>query len=61
MPTTCEEDEEDRSISQAAQRLIRRIFVKDASKRVTAAEILEDPWLKVNLGEESPSPIREKH
>ena len=52
-PGKCDdEDEEDRTISPAAQKLIRRIFVKDASKRVTAAEILEDPWLKANLGEE---------
>lgn len=46
-----DEDEEDRSISPAAQRLIRSIFVRDASKRPTAANILEDPWLKNQLGE----------
>ena len=51
MPAKIDEDEEDRTISSAAQRLIRRIFVKDASKRITTAEILEDPWLKQNLGD----------
>lgn len=51
MPTCLGGDEEDRTISPGAQRLIRRILVKDASKRATADEILEDPWLKGHLGE----------
>ena len=46
MPTNCDENEDDRTISPSVQKLIRRIFVRDASKRITASEILEDPWIK---------------
>ena len=45
IPTTCDENEDDRSISPSVQKLIRRIFVKNASKRITAADILNDPWI----------------
>lgn len=50
IPTNCDENEDDRSISLGAQRLIRRIFVKDASKRISAQEILEDPWIMNHVG-----------
>lgn len=40
IPSKIDENEEDRTISPGAQKLIKRIFVKDASKRITAAEIL---------------------
>jgi len=39
-------DEEGRAVSQGVKNLIIRIFNKDASKRATAAQVLEDPWLK---------------
>jgi len=51
MPTKCDENDDDRTISPAVQKLIRRIFIKDASKRITAAEILEDPWIKQHVGD----------
>lgn len=33
------------SVSKEAQELIKKMLAKDPAQRITAAEILEDPWL----------------
>lgn len=52
-------DGEGRFVSPAVKSLIQRIFSKDATKRPTAAQILEDPWLKTHCKENLPE-IQEK-
>jgi len=37
-----------RKISASAQNLISKMLVKDASKRLTAAEVLAHPWFQEN-------------
>ena len=46
-------DEDGRAVSHGVKNLIVRIFKKDPSKRPTAAQILEDPWLKSHSKEEN--------
>ncbi|THU73429.1 hypothetical protein C4D60_Mb04t22760 [Musa balbisiana] len=43
-------------ISQSAKDLIRKMLTKDPKQRITAAQALEDPWLKEG-GEASDKPI----
>nr|XP_011459094.1 PREDICTED: calcium-dependent protein kinase 29 isoform X2 [Fragaria vesca subsp. vesca] len=44
------------SISDAAKDLIRKMLTKDPKKRITAADVLEHPWMKKD-GEASDKPI----
>lgn len=44
------------SISSGAKDLIRKLLTRDPKKRITAAEALEDPWLKED-GEASDKPL----
>lgn len=44
------------SISDAAKDLIKKMLTKDTKKRITAAEVLEHPWMKKD-GEASDKPI----
>lgn len=44
------------SISSSAKDLIKKMLTKDPKKRITAAEALEHPWLKLD-GEASDKPI----
>ncbi|KAI8012894.1 Calcium-dependent protein kinase 29 [Camellia lanceoleosa] len=44
------------SISSGAKDLIRKMLMRDPKKRITAAEALEDPWLKED-GEASDKPL----
>lgn len=44
------------SISNAAKDLIRKMLTRDPKKRITAAQALEHPWLRVD-GEASDRPI----
>ncbi|KAL0914030.1 hypothetical protein M5K25_017527 [Dendrobium thyrsiflorum] len=44
------------SISQGAKDLIRRMLTQDPKKRITAAQVLEHPWLRQD-GEASDKPI----
>uniref|UniRef100_A0A804ISI5 non-specific serine/threonine protein kinase n=3 Tax=Musa acuminata TaxID=4641 RepID=A0A804ISI5_MUSAM len=43
-------------ISRGAKNLIRKMLTKDPKRRITAAQALEDPWLK-EAGEASDKPI----
>lgn len=44
------------SISESAKDLVRRMLTQDPKKRITAAEVLEHPWIK-DGGEASDKPI----
>ncbi|KAL1537796.1 Calcium-dependent protein kinase 33 [Salvia divinorum] len=44
------------SISESAKDLVRRMLTQDPKKRITAAQVLEHPWLKEG-GEASDKPI----
>lgn len=44
------------SISDSAKDLIKKMLTRDANKRITAAEVLEHPWMTID-GEASDKPI----
>ncbi|GLT34999.1 hypothetical protein SLA2020_094840 [Shorea laevis] len=44
------------SITEGAKDLIRKMLIREPKKRITAAQVLEHPWLKVD-GEASDRPI----
>lgn len=44
------------SISNGAKDLIRKMLMRDPKNRITAAQVLEDPWIRVG-GEASDKPI----
>jgi len=55
-----EDEDAESAVPQGAKNLIKRIFNKDASKRITAAQILEDPWLKDQVGEDNTEPTKDE-
>merc|ERR1712029_1180842 len=48
------------SISVEAKDLITKLLVKDAKKRISAAEVIRHPWLETNHGNELETPARLK-
>merc|ERR1712025_1136966 len=48
------------SISVEAKDLITKLLVKDAKKRISAAEVIRHPWLETNNNNELETPARLK-